>query len=217
MAQGNWRLHKATSTTSSLQTSSRQGASFRNTELCDCVLGQRLCFCPSPKNPTSTWCVCKRHRTDPANMDMQRLCTELCLLLFTMSRRRCHHHHHSRLVSCPVSACWFLWLFSFTVNSTHPATPPWRGHCICPAICRYCKMMNDFRGGGGCMMQFWPRDLLTRMGDGVEEGGLMIVLLKTNKAWNVCFCFLHQICLVCRHADVLMFGKNCDYFFLYCY
>ncbi len=38
---------------------------------------------------------------------------------------------------------------------------------------------------------------------------------ETNKAWNTFV--LRQMNLVCCHADVLMFGKNCDYFFLYCY
>lgn len=66
-------------------------------------------------------------------------------------------------------------------------------------------MMNYLWGSDAVLLREW---LMTEGDDGDSA-------TKTNKAWNT-FVLL-QINLVCCHADVLMFGKNCDYFLLYCY
>lgn len=105
------------------------GACRRHSSGCILSIHRALRPCSRPKTlfllrPSSpTWRVRNCPRTDPADTDMQRLCTEQCLLLFTTFR------HHSRLVSCPLSACRLVFCdFSlhckFDTLSDAPMTRP---------------------------------------------------------------------------------------------
>lgn len=150
---------------------------------------------------------------------------ELCLLLFTLLSVL-YFHKLIIFLDLRLLANKILWLvFTFnwdlksfscsenrvkcdTLNHNFNKMPTYAPErqliYLSIAICTYCKWWITHRE----VMQFDSEWLMREEDDGD-------LATKTNKAWNTIV--LLRIHLVCCHADVLMFGKNCDYFFLCCY